>query len=116
MLGLFYPLIAACQFKTANTVKFKFQIERNNPLSGTKILIKNSNPLIGTTTDMNGEAELIVKSENTINVVDPVGPCIEFKLPQPVDSVFLNVRAKKVVFYYKNKKVEKIKLNIATPF
>ncbi|MCX6328521.1 MAG: hypothetical protein NTZ85_03255 [Bacteroidia bacterium] len=68
MLGLFYPLIAACQFKTANTVKFKFQIERNNPLSGAKILIKNSNPLIGTTTDMNGEAELIVKSENTINV------------------------------------------------
>jgi hypothetical protein len=81
MFGLFYALNAANHIEKADTVKFKIQIEKNNPLSGATILVKNSNPLIGTTTDMNGEAELIVKSKNTISVVNPVGPYIEFILP-----------------------------------
>ncbi|MCX6332759.1 MAG: hypothetical protein NT092_00460 [Bacteroidia bacterium] len=113
---IFYPLNAACQTDKAENIKFRVQICNNNPLSGARILIKDSDPLIGTTTDMNGEAELIVRSDYTICVIDPVGPYIEFKLFRPADSVFLDVKAKKVIFYNNNKRIKKIKLNIATPF
>jgi len=104
------------QTEKSEPVKFRIQIEKGIPLEGAKIILKDSDPLTGITTDINGEAELRVKSKNTICIIDPVGPYIEFILPESVDSVFLNIRSKKVVFFDNNKRINKTKLNISTPF
>ncbi|TCI84584.1 hypothetical protein [Tenacibaculum sp. M341] len=49
------------QNKITNKVKFKLIFDKNKPIRGVTILIKNSKPPVGTESDMNGNAVLDLK-------------------------------------------------------
>lgn len=98
-----------CQSESGNIVKFKIQIDKNEPLIGATIYNLTANPQVSVTTDINGEASLLVKHNKSRIELSFLGPQVTFNLTQPVDSVFIDLRAKKATFYLKNKLFKRTK-------
>ena len=96
-------------FSQAEKVKFECVID-NEPLIGATLKVKDSNPINETATDLNGSAELKLLG-NEVIIISFLGPYTELKLYQPVDSVYINLDKRKAIFYYKNNKKKKIKIN-----
>lgn len=94
-------------------VKFKFILEKE-PLIGATLFVKGSNPENKTYTDLNGNAELNIRGQETIQI-SFLGPYTELKLERQVDSVYVNLNKKKAVFYYKGKKQKQKKVKMFSP-
>ena len=61
---------------------------------------------------MTGYAELQIDSRDIAVQLSYMGPNIEFKLLRPVDSIYVNLKRKKVVYYYDSKKVRRRRLKV----
>ena len=73
------------------------------------IIIKNSNPIIGTQTDFNGKATLNLIDFDVDIELSYLGPYIKFKLSENIDFVKVYIDKRRVVFYSNNKVVNKFK-------
>ena len=61
---------------------------------------------------MSGYAKLQIGARDSSIRLNFMGPNIEFKLLRPVDSIYVNLKRKKVVYYYESKKVRRRRLKI----
>lgn len=100
------------QTDCSDTIRFKLLFNKNEPMRGATLYVKDSNPPHGTTSDINGNAELILADDESIIELSFLGPYVAFKIKQPVDSVFLNLNDKKVIYFHNSKKIKKKRLKI----
>jgi hypothetical protein len=90
-------------------IDFEVYESEKNPLPGVTIIIKNSNPTIGTQTDFNGKATLNLIDFDVDVELSYLGPYTKFKLIDNIDCVKVYIDKRRVVFYSNNKVVKKIK-------
>ena len=99
------------QETTEDKVKLKLMADKE-PLRGATIIIKESNPARGTTSDMNGEAELIIPNEFKIVEISFLGPYTTLEIIRPVDSIYFDITSRTATYYLKNKKIKKKKQTV----
>lgn len=97
------------QSYTKETIKFTILFDKNEPAKMMNVYVKNSNPPIGTTSDLNGYAVLQLKNEKQTIEISAIGPSMSFDLIKPLDSIFVNFNKRKIIFYYKGKRIKKVK-------
>ena len=99
---------AQTEFKKVN---IELYYEYSNPIIGANIVIKNSNPTIGTTSDYNGKAKLNFNNWNDEVIISYLGPTdIHFKIIKNSDLITVNLRKGKITFYHQNKKINRIRI------
>ncbi|TKG95217.1 hypothetical protein EYV94_10930 [Puteibacter caeruleilacunae] len=108
-----YSVATSAQANGVDTVKIKLIALDKEPLRGATLYVKGSNPPYGVISDFNGEAEMIMKERNSIIELSFIGPYVAFKVNQPVDSISVNLERKRALYFYKNKKVKKVRLKIS---
>jgi hypothetical protein len=92
-----------------DTIKVKLMVG-SDTLSGATLLVKGSNPQIGTTSDYEGVAVMIIpKDKDLIEIKTYVGPFIQLQIIRPVDYIYFDIRSKYATYYYKDKKMKRKK-------
>jgi hypothetical protein len=88
-----------------------FQIlDGNEPIAGATIYVQDSEPPIGTVTDINGRSTLdIPKNLRTVELAF-LGPKVKFDVPAEIDSVRFNLAKQKLQFYRNGELIKKQKL------
>ncbi|MBC8883761.1 hypothetical protein H9X57_11525 [Flavobacterium piscinae] len=76
--------------KKLETIKFKVEESKNNPLPGTSIYEKETTNV--TTTNFEGEAFLELKNTNQTIILSFIGPQISFNLIDNIDFIHLNIK------------------------
>ena len=110
---LFFTTFTSCYSQQKlKTVAFEIYAEKNQPLPGANITVKNSNPTIETQTDFDGKAKLNLSDLNIEINLSILGPSITFKLLENVDLVKVDIKKQKVEYYSKNRILKKVKLKI----
>ncbi|RXR33497.1 hypothetical protein EQG68_04515 [Flavobacterium piscinae] len=104
---LFLSIKAFSQEKKLETIKFKVEESKNNPLPGTSIYEKETTNV--TTTNFEGEAFLELKNTNQTIILSFIGPQISFNLIDNIDFIHLNIKKRRLTFYRNGKKVKRIK-------
>ena len=104
---LFISINAFSQEKELETIKFKVEESKNNPLPGVSIYEKGTSN--GTTTNFEGEAFLELKNTNQTIILSFMGPQISFNLIDNIDFIHLNIGKRRLTFYRNGKKVKSIK-------
>lgn len=96
--------------QTSHKVKFNILFAKEEPVPGVNIIVRSSKPKFGTQTDLNGNAELNIEENEfvQINYIGPTSP--NFLIFKSVDSIAINIKAKKAIYYAKKKKIKTIKL------
>jgi hypothetical protein len=74
-------------------------------LPGATLVIKDTNPLIGTITNMDGVAEMVIPSDKNLVEITIIGPYIRLKIEKPADSIYFDINSRKTTFYYKKRKM-----------
>lgn len=77
----------------------------SEPIPGATLVIKGTNPLCGTTTNIDGVAEMVIPSDKDLVEITIIGPYIRLKIEKPSDSIYFDVNSRKATFYYKKKKM-----------
>lgn len=96
--------------QTETKIKFNILFAKNEPASGVNIIVKNSDPIIGTQTDLNGNAELLKAKVNDVVEISYMGPTApNFALVKSVDSIAINLKKQIAIYYSKNKKLKRIR-------
>ena len=90
-------------------IDFEVYESEKKPFPAVMIIIKNSNPAIGTQTDFNGKATLNLIDFDVDVELSYLGPYTKFKLIDNIDCVKVYIDKRRVVFYSNNKVVKKIK-------
>src|SRR5688572_15917030 len=85
------------QSGTPDTVKV-FLVVDTKPMPGANFIIKGTK--MGTVSDQNGLAILVVPSGNDKVVVSIIGPYIELSILRPVDSIYFDVDSREATYYY----------------
>ncbi len=108
VFAIFFSIVSYSQRQ--NKVMFNILFTKNDPAPGVNIIVKNSNPTIGTQTDLNGNAELLGVKENDVIEISYMGPTSpNFVLVKNVDSIAINMEKQIAIYYSNNKKLKKIK-------
>ena len=104
-------IISNFGFSQNRIVKFKVVQKQNIPMPGVNILVKNSNPVIGTQTDLSGNAELKVPNDSVAIILSFLAPNEpKFEIDKLVDSVSINLVKKNAIYYSKSKRLKKVSL------
>lgn len=107
---LFLSINSFSQEKEIETIKFKVEESKNNPLPGVSTYIKGTT--IETTTDFNGEAFLKLENKNqSINISFYIYQ-FSFKLINHIDFVYIDIASRQVTFYKNGKKIKKKRLKL----
>ena len=107
---LFIFLFSITSTQTNHKVKFNILFEKEDPAPGVNIIVRSAKPIFGTQTDLEGNAELNI-AENDIVEISYMGPTApNFLIFKSVDSVAINIKEKKAIYYSKKKKIKTIKL------
>ena len=109
IIGILSTSLLYCQSEKSEIIKFKVMFDNKEPMKTANIIVKNSNPATGTTTNLNGYAELNIKNKNQTIAISIIGPSLSFKLINHVDSVFINLKKRKIIFFNKGRRVKKVK-------
>ncbi|MCF6129069.1 hypothetical protein L1S35_05240 [Flavobacterium sp. AS60] len=110
---LLFTTIASCYSQQKlKTVAFEIYAEKNQPMPGANIAVKNSNPTIETQTDFDGKANLKLENLNVEIGLSILGPSITFKLFENIDLVKVDIKKQKVEYYSKNRILKKDKLKV----
>jgi hypothetical protein len=92
-----------------DTIKIKLMVGKDT-LCGATLLVKESDPQIGTTSDYEGVAVLVIpRDKNIIEIRVYVGPYIQLEIIRPVDYIYFDIRSKYATYYYQDKKVKRKK-------
>jgi len=91
-----------------DNIKIKLQAN-NEPLRGATLLIEGSNPPQGTTSDMNGEAELLIPKEFKTVSISFTGPYTVLEIVRPVDSIYFDISSRTATYFLGKKKLKKKK-------
>lgn len=109
---LFLSINAFSQEKELETIKFKVEESKNNPLPSVSIYIKGTS--IETTADFDGEAFLELENKKqTINLSFYIYQ-FSFKLINNIDFVYIDIASRHIVFYKNSKKIKTKKLRLAS--
>ena len=108
LITLFLNLDAISQENRLETIKFKVEESKNNPLPGVSIYVKGT--LIETTTGFDGEAFLELDNFNQIIILSFLGPQYSFKLIKDIDFVYIDIVSRRVTYYKNGKKIKRKKL------
>jgi len=93
------------EFKKIN---FDLLYSKKNPIIGANIVVENSNPVIGTSSDLNGKAELDVKNGNVKVLISYLGPSdLNFEIVKNIYLIKVNIEKNTIIFY--NDNLKKIK-------
>ncbi len=110
LLILTFLFSAISYSQTEKKLKFNILFAKNQPAPGVNIIVKNSKPIIGTQTDLNGNAELLKVKENDVVEISYMGPIApNFTLVKSVDSIAINLEKQIAIYYSKNKKLKRIR-------
>jgi len=111
IIAAFFLTIFNFGFSQNRIVKFKIVERQNIPMPGVNILIKDSNPAIGTQTDLSGTAELQVPNDSITIILSFLAPNEpKFEIDKSVDSVSINLVKKNAIYYSKSKRLKKVSL------
>lgn len=105
---LFLSIKAISQEKKLETIKFKVEESKNNPLPGVSIYVKGT--LIETSTDFEGEAFLELQNYNQTILLSFLGPRFSFKLKNDIDLVYIFLASRRVSYFKNGKKIKTKKL------
>jgi hypothetical protein len=75
------------------------------PLRGATLVVKGTYPSMGTTTNMDGVAEMVIPSDKDLVEISIIGPYIRLKIEKPTDSIYFDVNLRRATFFYKKKKM-----------
>ena len=90
----------------ADKIKITLTADRE-PLRGATLVIKGTNPAIGTVTDVNGKAELTIPKELQKVEISFLGPYVVLDIIRPVDSIYFNISSKYATYYLRGKKMKR---------
>jgi hypothetical protein len=99
---------AICQEKKLETIKFKVEESKNNPLPGVSIYVKGT--LIETSTDFEGEAFLDLHNNNQTILLRFLVTQFSFKLKNNVDFVYIDLASRRVSYFKNGEKIKTKKL------
>ena len=108
LIILLFPFRAICQEKKLETIKFKVEESKNNPLPCVSIYVKGT--LIETSTDFEGEAFLELQNYNQTILLSFLGPRFSFKLKNDIDLVYIVLASRRVSYFKNGKKIKTKKL------
>jgi hypothetical protein len=87
-------------------IKIRLMADKE-PLRGATLLIKGSNPPQGTTSDINGDAELIIPRESKEVEISFMGPYTLLEVIRPVDSIYFDISSRIATYYLDKKRMKK---------
>jgi hypothetical protein len=82
------------------------------PLRGATLVIKRTNPPIGTTTDFNGVAELTIPTGFQKVEISLLGPYVVLDIIRPSDSIYFDISSKYAIFYLGGKRMKRKKQTV----
>lgn len=110
---LLFAIMANCHSQQiTKTVEFEIYEERNQPMFGASIRVKNSNPIIETHTDISGKGKLNLTDLNIEISLSFLGPPISFMLFENVDLVKVDVKKQKIKYYSGSRILKRGKVKI----
>ncbi len=96
----------------SKTVYFEVYYEKDYPLAGGNIVEKKEGNLNETTTDFNGNAQLIVTNFNSEFELSYTGPHVIFKIPEKTDKIKINIDRRRIVYYFEGKVIKRKKIKL----
>ncbi|ESU25638.1 hypothetical protein FLJC2902T_30680 [Flavobacterium limnosediminis JC2902] len=109
----FFYFINSYSQSELRKVEFELYFDKNYPIQAGNLTVKNSDPIIGTQTDLSGKAELNLQNKNVKVVLDYLGPTyIELEVIENIDLIIVNLKRDKIIYYKGNKIIKKQKLKI----
>ncbi len=90
--------------------KTQVVIKDKKPMSGVHIMIQQT--AIGIFTELNGNAKLIIPNNENTFILSYMSPTIQLKINQPTDSIVVYFNKGKAIYFYKKKKIQKVKFDI----
>lgn len=96
----------------SKTVYFEVYYEKDYPFAGGNIVEKKEGNLNETTTDFNGNAQLIVTNFNSEFELSYTGPHVIFKIPEKTDKIKINIDRRRIVYYFEGKVIKRKKIKL----
>jgi len=93
----------AAQSTSADTVKL-LVVAGKDPLPGANCLVHGTT--IGTVTDRDGVATLIVSADKKKVGIYLMDPYVELRIVRPVDSIHFDLDSRKATYYSEKKKIK----------
>ena len=107
---LFCGLVNCYSQTELKKVKFELYFDKNEPITAGNLIVKDSNPIIGTQSDINGKAELNLQNWNVTIELNYIGPYIKFDIKENTDLIKINIKRRKIIYYKGNKVLKREKL------
>lgn len=102
---LFIAIETVSLGQSTDTIKIKL-VAGQEIIRGANVVVKDHTPIIGTATDMNGLATLIIPNNKDLVEISFIGPYVRLKIERPTDSIYFDLNTKKATFYKDNKKIK----------
>jgi hypothetical protein len=100
------PSYLAGQSSPEDKIKITLMAD-NEPLRGATLVIKGTNPAMGTTADLNGRAELTIPKGYQKVEISFLGPYVALEIIRPVDSIYFDISSKFATYYFRGKKMKR---------
>jgi len=98
------------QSKIAETIKFKVTIVEEEMPNAT---VKIKGASYESTTDINGEANLLIPFDKNEIVIAFSSARATFKIIHPADFVLVDLDNKRASIFYRKKRIKKVRINIS---
>jgi hypothetical protein len=105
------PTYLAGQSSPGDKIKITLMADKE-PIRGATLVIKGTNPAIGTTTDLNGVAELTIPKGFQKVEISFLGPYVALDIIRPVDSIYFDISSKYATYYLAGKKMKRKKQTV----
>ena len=105
------PSYLAGQSLPGDNIKITLTADKE-PLRGATLLIKGTNPIMGTVTDINGKAELTIPKGLQKVEISFLGPYVVLDIIRPVDSIYFDISSKYATYYLRGKKMKRKKQTV----
>lgn len=93
----------------SKTIYFEVYYEKDYPLAGGNIVEKKEGNLNETTTDFNGNAQLIVTNFNSEFELSHTGQHVIFKILEKTDKIKINIDRRRIEYYFEGKAIKREK-------
>jgi len=96
------------QEASIDTIKVKL-VANKEVIRGATLYIRGSKPPLGTITDIDGLATLLMPRDKQLVEINFLGPYVELEILRPVDSIYFDLEKKQATYYLDHKKVKRKK-------
>lgn len=92
-------------------VKFNIVYKKDIAMPAVNIILKDSNPVVGTQTDLKGYAEMKVPDRTSTIILSFLAPMEpRFEITNTVDSISINLSRKNAIYFSGKRRIKKVSL------